>query len=431
MIIRLKRAIGASILASTLLTTVSGCQHFFSAAHAATYYVATTGSNSNPGTENKPFLTIAYAVNTMVAGDTTYVRGGTYNEDEIRFRRPGTSNAPIRLLNYPNESPIINFNGRTAYHRILIQHASGHNLAMGWITIEGFEIRNGYDGIKLHNLHNGTIRRNWIHDNINQGILGVGGHHNFVERNRINHNGDFQGCIDGKPHHGSGTVCDKQHGIYMNGNSITITNNLIYDNLAFGITMNGSRSAEYNPTHHAGPEFGPSHNWIIANNTIAYNEQRGGLVIWGSRCNNARIENNIFYENSVKVSGAPQGIEYVGATNSPGVQIRNNHFYASGSGGQQAVGGGTQPSDLVFTGNIVNVSDPAFVNAPATLPASPNFSLTARSPAIDKGLTITEAKIAFDGITRPQGRAYDIGAYEYNAGNDSQSPARPAGLHVH
>lgn len=88
-------------------------------------------------------------------------------------------------------------------------------------------------------------------------------------------------------------------------------------------------------------------------------------------------------------------------------------------------------TSTVISGNIVNVSSPAFVNAPATLPASPNFSLTARSPAIDEGLSLAETRTDFNGTTRPQGRAYDIGAYEYSAGNDAQSPARPAGLQVH
>jgi hypothetical protein len=82
MLIRLKRTIGACMLVSALLPGV--------ATYAATYYVATTGSNSNPGAETQPWQTVAFAVNTMVAGDTTYVKGGIYNEggdqlQEIRY----------------------------------------------------------------------------------------------------------------------------------------------------------------------------------------------------------------------------------------------------------------------------------------------------------------------------------------------------------
>lgn len=429
MIIRLKRAISIYVLASALWTTVAGCQHYFGTAHAATYYVATTGDNSNPGTEDKPFLTIAYAVHTMVPGDTTYVRGGTYNEPGVQFRRSGTPTAPIQLLNYPNESPVLSC---TAQNReansFLFYNALGWRSAIGWIRLEGFEVKNCYDGIKMYNLHDSTIRRNWIHDNINQGILG-NGTRVLIDGNIINHNGPFS----------TRPKSFMEHGIYLNGTTIAITNNVIYDNLGFGIQQNGSASSLYTPAKHAAPEFAVSHNWVVANNTIAYQVNRAGMVVWGAHCNNTRIENNIFYENSRNVRGSANGIDYVGAGSATGIQVRNNHFYASGLGGT-ASSTGTQPSDLVFTENIVNVSNPAFVNAPAELPVSPIFSLTARSPAIDKGLSPSDEtsgktlRTAFDdallkarrtdfaGTTRPQGRAHDIGAYEYRADGDAQSP---------
>lgn len=412
MIIRLKRAIGACMLASALSPAVP--------AHAETYYVATTGSNSNPGTENKPFRTIAFAVDTMIAGDTTYVRGGTYNEGLIHFKKTGTQTAQIKLLNYPGESPIIHCINPASLHRINFANGTNHRLPIGWITVEGFEIRNCYAAFRYFNVHDSTFRRNWIHDNTTQGILGYGTRI-VIDRNIVNHNGAFA----------TNPNSTQTHGIYLNGTAITITNNLIYDNLGYGIQMNAASSSQYNPNQHAAPEFAVSHDWIVANNTLAYSKNRAGMVVWGSTCLNARIENNIFYENAVSLANsAPQGIDFVSATCSS-VRIRNNHFFASGSGGMAALGSrATEGVHYMQSGNIVNVSDPAFVNAPAELPASPNFSLTARSPAIDKGLPLAETRTAFDGTTRPQGRAYDIGAYEYSADNDAQSPARPVGLQV-
>lgn len=106
------------------------------AAHAATYYVATTGNNGNPGTEEQPWRTVAYAVGTMAAGDTTYVRGGTYTESVIRFKRSGTANAPIKLLNYPGEKPVIDFVDPAVGKTVTILHSSGQNVAMGYITVE-------------------------------------------------------------------------------------------------------------------------------------------------------------------------------------------------------------------------------------------------------------------------------------------------------
>ncbi len=123
---------------------------------------------------------------------------------------------------------------------VLIQNAAGHKKAMGYITIEGFEVRNGWNGIKFYNLHNSSLNRNWIHHNEAQGILGQGGHHVVFDRNRVNHNGNFVGCANGKLTSIGTSVCNQDHGFYMAGNYYQISNNLIYANLAFGIQVNGS-----------------------------------------------------------------------------------------------------------------------------------------------------------------------------------------------
>lgn len=428
------RAIGSCMLAGALVSTA--------VAHATTYYVATTGSNSNPGTESKPWRTVAHAVNTMIAGDTTYVRGGTYDEGTIRFRRSGTQTAPIKLLNYPGETPIINIVGAgTPTYNLMVIEGPSPTSAIGWLTIQGFEINGGWVGIKWYNLHNSEIRNNWIRNSVTQGILGGGGHHNIIDRNIINHTGQFDKCAEVG---GVAAPCALQHGIYAHGDTYIITNNLIYDNLAFGIQHNGSPSSYFNPARHPSKAFAEAKNWIIANNTIAYNNNKGAIVEWGDRTTNARIENNIFYENAVNAqSSLPQGIEWVsaGATN---IQIRNNLFYASGSGGTVAIGPGTtERVHYTQSGNIINTLDPKFVDAPATLPPSPNFSLTSASPAIDKGLLpeqspdggknllFTLTRIDFNGTARPQGPAPDIGAYEYRVDGDSHAPDRVQNVQVH
>ncbi len=388
---QLKRIIGVCMLANAFLPSI--------VTHATTYHVATTGNNSNPGTSSKPWRTVAYAVSKMVAGDTTYVQGGTYNEGPIVFGRSGTQSAPIKLLNVSGQFPTIKFISRTtSNHQITIQNNAGYRNAMGWITIEGFEIRNGYNGIKIYNGNDLTIRRNWIHDSGHQGILG-NGTRILIDRNRINHNGT---C---------GAGCNQDHGLYMNGTAIRVTNNLFYDNLGYGVQLNGTVS--YSSSKHAGLEFALSRNWLIANNTFAYQKNRSGMVVWGGNCDNAVIENNIFYENGVTLpSYAANGIVFTSASGSTGIRIRNNLAYASGSGAKVFLGSG---ASYTQSGNIVNTLHPKFVNAPATLPSSPNFSLASGSPAIDKGLSISAAKISFPGTSRPQLSAYDIGAYEYHS----------------
>ena len=43
---------------------------------STTYYVALTGSDTNPGTQAAPWRTIQKAANTLVAGDTVVVQSG-------------------------------------------------------------------------------------------------------------------------------------------------------------------------------------------------------------------------------------------------------------------------------------------------------------------------------------------------------------------
>lgn len=65
-------------------------------ASAATYYVAPTGNNDNPGTSSSPFLTIQHAANIVNPGDTVIVKDGTYtapaSECLVLLHRGGTEN---------------------------------------------------------------------------------------------------------------------------------------------------------------------------------------------------------------------------------------------------------------------------------------------------------------------------------------------------
>lgn len=82
-------------------------------AHAATYYVdgASLGgscSDSNNGTAlTTPWCTIQKAATTAVAGDTVYIRGGTYRET-VTIANSGTSGNPITFTAYSGETPIVN-----------------------------------------------------------------------------------------------------------------------------------------------------------------------------------------------------------------------------------------------------------------------------------------------------------------------------------
>ncbi len=408
-----KRTIGMCLLLSGLLSTV--------AAHAATYYVATTGNNSNPGTEEQPWRTVAYAARQLFAGDTVYVKNGTYTEELIQIRRSGTASAPIKLLAFPGHAPVISFNDcglscprkERKYLNIILQVPPGHNKEIAWVSVEGFIIENGVSGFKWYQCRNCTFRRNHIRNTYGSGIYGRGAVDTVIDGNIIE--------SAGSPETGA-------HGLYLAGSRYIITNNLIYGSEKYGIQLNGIEDPN-NTVDFAGPDFAMTQDVLIANNVLAYSRIRAGIVVWGPRANRARIENNIFHQNG-QDDGNINGIAWVGCC-STGAQIRNNIFYATSPRALTAIqSNATEGVHYTQSGNLINASEPGLVNAPATLPTLPDFRLTERSSAIDKGLLLTAAKTAFDGTSRPQGRGYDIGPYEYSAGNDAQSPAAPIALQI-
>ena len=73
---------------------------------AAEYYVAPTGDDNAPGTKESPFHTVQKAADTMVAGDTCFLREGTYRET-VRPKEFGQEGSPIRFVAYPGEKAII------------------------------------------------------------------------------------------------------------------------------------------------------------------------------------------------------------------------------------------------------------------------------------------------------------------------------------
>jgi hypothetical protein len=83
------------------------------ALNAATYYVATNGSDSNPGTITQPWLSWQKGFSSLQPGDILYIRGGNYTRmygsgHGVRISsRSGTSSSPIRVLAYPGEKPVL------------------------------------------------------------------------------------------------------------------------------------------------------------------------------------------------------------------------------------------------------------------------------------------------------------------------------------
>ncbi len=81
---------------------------------AGEYYVARhafASSDSNPGTEARPLLTIQRAVDMARPGDSIHVKEGIYR-GAITMGVSGTEAAPITLMAYGDDRPVISGAGR-------------------------------------------------------------------------------------------------------------------------------------------------------------------------------------------------------------------------------------------------------------------------------------------------------------------------------
>jgi hypothetical protein len=99
-----------AILAMTALICTTPLAAMKAHATPVTYYVAKTGSDTNPGTLTLPWHTIQHAANVVGAGTVVYVRAGVYNE-QVKINVSGTTAAPITFQAYPGEAAIVDGTG--------------------------------------------------------------------------------------------------------------------------------------------------------------------------------------------------------------------------------------------------------------------------------------------------------------------------------
>lgn len=368
-----------------------------------------------------PKRTFASAIACLGPGDTLYARGGTYNESIITSPSGTSWASKVRITNYPGETvwlapTVANAGGRVIWFDCNCSYiefdginldgrpaavtgiwtSTNNGLNPHHIRIQNAEIIGGAQGAGANvqfGAHGADVAIGAIGSNeaINLTIHGGGltecgsytcaslavyliGPGNLVENcNMYDPSGAFvQIYSRGDPANNNIVRNNRMHDLSRVGDSSEVwgilvatgTNNQVYNNVIYNITYVGS-----NPVGD------------------------GAIAIAGT---GTKVYNNTLYNNIN--SGIITGTGAVSA------DIRNNITYLSGVTNYSNSGTGT-----THTNNLEGI-DPVFVST-----GSQNFRLQSTSPARDAGTPLGSVLTTdLEAIPRPQGPAWDIGAYEYH-----------------
>lgn len=148
-----------------IILTCCFCLSFY--ALGQPYYIAPDGNDNNSGTEQSPFGTIEKAVSLVKAGETIYLRGGTYNlVSTIVITESGTADSVISLFAYQGERPVLDFSGQSLGGSNRGIKLTGHHWHIKGIDITGA----GDNGMKIEGGNHNTIENCAFYRNRDTGL---------------------------------------------------------------------------------------------------------------------------------------------------------------------------------------------------------------------------------------------------------------------
>lgn len=190
---------------------------------AAEFFVAPNGDDHNPGTKERPFATVQRAQSAVKAGDTVYLRGGTYHLTEAQIAHKERIYACVTYLDksgrpgkyitysaYPGERPVFDYTAvRPADYRVAAFYVTG-----SWLHLKGFEVTGVQVTITTHtqsecfenhgsnniyeqlSMHDGMAIGFYLLSGSDNLILNCDAYRNFdsVSENRRGGNTDGFGC---------------------------------------------------------------------------------------------------------------------------------------------------------------------------------------------------------------------------------------------
>ncbi len=429
--------------AALLLVAFAGAS-----ALGTTYYVATNGSDGNPGTSALPWATIQYAVQTIAAGDTILVKPGTYAGCRIEFS--GTSGAPKTLAAETAGTVVLNSLSAQARHSGVLE-IENYNAAVEYWVIEGLEcdgVGGLYRPIDVRNTETQmnshiTIRNCVAHNGVSTGIFNSFTNYALIENCTSYSNGEHSIYVNNSADYGvlRGNDCGASvaNGIHMNGDSSLggdgvmsgwlVEDNVCHNNPATGINCDGIEESTFR--NNLIYEFGNKGiTWYAVDGAVCSRYNRavnntvlsdsGGLI--GYYCvflNDSRklpapvgnrVFNNILYNYRTATNRGSICI-----TTSSQADFQSDYNVVMeyfGIDDNKTVLNFSQWQALGYDVHSIQAADTAlFTDA-----ANHVYTLKTGSPAIDAGTTLTDVTDDILGTSRPQGSAYDIGCYEAAGG---------------